>query len=90
MVFENRNPAWTRAQAASGSLTIILDDGSSVMHAIPQALGHPCRPLSDQDLIGKFIGCAAYANIAVAPEKAKLMADLILSGSSDIPAYQIM
>lgn len=75
---ERRNPDWGRAEAASGSLTILLDDGSRQSHRVMQAAGHPDRPLSDAALVAKFIDCAAHAAMPVPPADAAAMAMHIL------------
>lgn len=77
-MIEWRNPGWGRAEAASGSLTILLDDGSRYAHRVMQAAGHPDRSLSDAALVAKFSGCAAHAAMPVAPAIAGGMAAQIL------------
>jgi 2-methylcitrate dehydratase PrpD len=85
-VFEVRNPEWTRAQAASGSLAIILRDGTRRVHSVMQAAGHPERPLADSALIAKFVDCAACAATSVPPESATVIASEILVFPPDSPA----
>ncbi|AHE52358.1 MmgE/PrpD family protein [Sphingomonas sanxanigenens] len=77
-VIERRNPEWGRAEAASGSLTILLDDGSRLFHRVMQAAGHPDWPLSDSALVAKFIGCAGHAAAPVMPAQATAIAAQIL------------
>lgn len=81
LVEERANPAWTRAQAASGSLTISTDDGARHHHAIPIALGSPERPLSDEALIAKFVGCARQAGGALDATAANDVARRLLTSA---------
>ena len=57
-VIEWRNPDWGREHAASGSVTVTLRSGERFEHAVPHAAGHPGNPLSDAQLIEKFVACA--------------------------------
>ncbi|MEN3747461.1 MmgE/PrpD family protein [Sphingomonas sp. HF-S3] len=82
-VVERRNPDWGRAQAASGSLTVLLRDGTTRRCDVPQAAGHPDRAISDSDLISKFVDCAAYAATPLAAVDAERLANRILSFSPD-------
>jgi len=56
-----RRADWTRAHAASSRLAITLDDGTTLVAEEMVALGGPKRPLSDQELAGKFRQCAGLA-----------------------------
>jgi len=58
--FELR-PDWGHAHAAAGELRLISTDGREFDCRIPQALGHPSRPLADTQLHAKFAACAARA-----------------------------
>jgi 2-methylcitrate dehydratase PrpD len=78
-VVEVRNPAWTRAEAASGSLTFVMRDGGRIVHRVMQAAGHPDRPISDSALIAKFADCAAYAATPVGAAEAEALAGRILA-----------
>lgn len=89
-VVERRNPDWGRSEAASGSLTVIFDDGTALSHRVMQAAGHPERPLDDAALIAKFIDCAAHAARPVATDSAASLAQRILTLSADVAAYQIL
>lgn len=89
-VVERRNPDWGRAQAASGSLTIHLRDGTVLVHRVAQAAGHPDRPMSDSDLIAKFVQCAAHAATPRAAPEAEALAARILDFPTDRPAHGLL
>lgn len=89
-VVERSNPDWGRAQAASGSLTFHLADGTAVTHRVMQAAGHPDRPMSDSALIEKLVDCAARAAIPWPPDRALRTADAILAASLDRPIADIL
>ena len=55
------DPAWGRAQAASGVVTLELSDGRILTAEVMQAAGHPDHPLTNQALVDKFIACAGRA-----------------------------
>lgn len=87
---EVRNPAWGRAEAASGSLTIVLRDGTSHAHRVSQASGHPDRPLADAALVAKFADCAAYAAAPLDRPAAEQAAHRILTFPSGAPAREMI
>lgn len=78
-VVEVRNPDWTRAQAASGSLAFILRDGTRRMHRVMQAAGHPERPIADSALLAKFVDCTGYAATPFTPGAALRIGERILA-----------
>lgn len=80
-VVERRNPEWGRGEAASGSLTVTLADGTVLQHRVMQAAGHPDRPMDDESLIAKFIDCAAHAASPMDAAAARSLAHNILSFS---------
>lgn len=80
-VFEWRNPDWGRADAASGSLTFHMRDGRSCRFSVPQAIGHPDRPVSDEALIAKFVACAARACQAWPEQRASRFARSVLTSA---------
>ncbi|UZK67024.1 MmgE/PrpD family protein [Sphingomonas sp. M1-B02] len=77
-VVERSNPAWGRAHAASGSLTLILHSGERLHHAVPHAAGHPGNPLPDSALIDKFILCAGHAALPLEASQSSAAAAGIL------------
>ena len=79
LVTEHRRPDWGREHAASGALTITLEDGTVLRHEVSQALGHPDRPLSDAELVEKFLACAAKAAEPLEPRRAEAIARRILT-----------
>lgn len=89
-VTERRRADWGREHAASGALTITLEDGTILRHEVPQALGHPDRPLSDDALIEKFAACAAKAAEPLAADRAREIAGRILTLGPDRPASSLL
>jgi 2-methylcitrate dehydratase PrpD len=89
-VVERRNPDWSRAQAASGALTVVLETGERREVRVMQALGHPDRPLSEEALVAKFVDCAARATVALDERSALAVAALVLDGAPGQPAAAIM
>lgn len=90
MVQATREPGWTRAHAASGRLTLRLTDGTSESLEILQALGHPSRPLSDAQLIAKFVACAGRARQPLGAEVAERLARRILAAATLPSAAEIL
>lgn len=60
-VVARTRPGWGVQNAASGALALDLVDGRSLHGDVAQAAGHPDSPLSDEQLIAKFVHCCAYA-----------------------------
>ena len=60
-VVTRTRPGWGVQNAASGALALNLVDGRSLHGEVAQAAGHPDSPLSDEQLIAKFVHCCAYA-----------------------------
>lgn len=89
-VFERRNPDWSRAEAASGVLDIVLRDGTVLTHRVMQAAGHPDRPMDDAALIAKFADCAAHSATPIAEAAAHALAHRILTFSPDAPARALL
>lgn len=89
-VVERRNPDWGRAEAASGSLTVQLRDGSVRYHAIAQAAGHPDRPIDDAGLIAKFVDCARYAATPLSADEAEMLAHRILRFPTESAAATLL
>lgn len=89
-VVERRNPNWGRAEAASGSLTIILRDGTRLYHQVMQAAGHPDRPVTDDALIAKFVDCARYVTRWPYPVDAATLAAHILGYRADLSATGLL
>lgn len=89
-VVERRNPAWGRAEAASGSLTVQLATGGESSERVAQALGHPERPLSDADLTAKFVACAGHAAAPWPAAHARAVAERILTAGPAEPVDAII
>jgi 2-methylcitrate dehydratase PrpD len=68
--------------AASGDLKILLKGGRTLSHSVAQARGSPTNPLSDKDLIAKFLDCTSYARPTITPETALRLAGDLLSISA--------
>lgn len=52
--------------AASGALEIRTTDGRSFAMAVPEPLGAPSNPMTQDALVAKFVACAGYAARPVA------------------------
>lgn len=89
-VVEVRNPEWTRAHAASGSLTSVMHDGRRIEHRVMQAAGHPDRPIGDSALAAKFVDCAAYAATPMDAPAAERLACRILEFPADASAAALL
>ncbi len=85
--FEAR-PGWGRDRAAGGAVHLRLRDGTRLDCEIEHALGHPGRPLSDADLVEKFVAGAAHAARPCAESVAQRSAARLmeLQESSDVGA----
>ena len=62
----------------NGALEIVLDDGRRVTAEIPQALGHPSRPLDDERLTAKFIDCAVRGAKPLSRDDAQALCNRVL------------
>lgn len=75
--------------AASGDLTIRLKNGRTLNHSVAQARGSPASPLSDEELIAKFLDCAGYANPPMSPANTTRLTSNLLSMSSAPGAAEV-
>jgi 2-methylcitrate dehydratase PrpD len=89
-VFENRNPAWGREHAACGALSIELEDGERLDHAVLVPRGSPARPLSEAEMVEKFVRCAAKAAQPLDTADAEKLARRILGAASDSSASGLL
>jgi len=79
LVHFKANPETGMKDAASGDLVIHLKNGRALRHSVAQAHGSPASPLSDKDLIAKFMDCAAYAKPAMPSANTAALASNLLS-----------
>jgi 2-methylcitrate dehydratase PrpD len=86
-VIARSNPAWGRTEAASGGLVIILTNGERLERQVPQAAGHPSRPLADAALVAKFLLCAERATL---PVDARGMANAVLALGAAMSAISVL
>lgn len=70
-------PGWGRDRAASGLLELHLRGGGVVSEQIDHPLGSPERPMSDEQLRGKFAQCAGRARHPLSAAQAEQAADQI-------------
>lgn len=63
----------------AGSLEIELKDGRRLSSSLERARGTPENPLSDSDLIDKFVDCAGRAEHRLSPDTARDLATRILT-----------
>ena len=77
---------WQRG--SGGGLTIWRDDGTEHRAEIASALGCPERPLSEAQLVAKFVDCAGRAEVPLGTAQAHDLASKILSleGCADVGA----
>jgi 2-methylcitrate dehydratase PrpD len=62
----------------NGALEVVLDDGRRLTAEIPQALGHPSRPLDDERLKAKFIDCAVRGEKPLSRAEAQALCDRVV------------
>ncbi len=89
-VVEKPNPEWGRAEAATGSVTIILRGGRRLSHHVGQAAGHPDRPLGDEALLEKFVACSRFAASPPGDTQARKLGEEILRGAVDRSASLLL
>lgn len=70
---------WGRDHATAGGIVITLNDAEVISAEAHQALGHPSQPLSDDDLVAKFISCAQRAARPLSSGDAERLAWQILT-----------
>jgi 2-methylcitrate dehydratase PrpD len=73
-----QRPGWGRDRAASAAVELVLRDGRSLSAELDVPLGHPDRPLSDDQLRAKFVDCAGRAAVPIAPAAAEALADSLM------------
>jgi 2-methylcitrate dehydratase PrpD len=66
------------ASATNGAIDVELDDGHHLGAEIPQALGHPSRPLDDSRLQAKFVDCAMRALKPMSREEAEGLCERVM------------
>jgi 2-methylcitrate dehydratase PrpD len=72
------NPDWGTAHATRGALSLTLHDGSVLTGATDDPRGSPADPLSDAELIEKFVNCCTHASRPLSPSAAGKAARRIL------------
>jgi 2-methylcitrate dehydratase PrpD len=73
-------PAGNKWQPGSGgALTIQLRDGRLLQAETPDALGCPARPLSEAQLVAKFVDCAGRAAVPLDKARAEVLAARVLA-----------
>ena len=77
-------PGGDMRTAASGSLEIRTTDGRSFSLAVPEPLGAPSNPMTEQALTAKFAACAGYAASPVADPAALAARLLAVDGETDL------
>jgi 2-methylcitrate dehydratase PrpD len=89
-VFEQRNPQWGRPQAASGALSILLEDGERLHHEVRVPRGSPERPLAEAEIVEKFVRCAGKAAEPLDTARAEALARRILEAPPETPASSLL
>lgn len=79
-------PTWQRG--SGGAITIKLTNGRMLEASQNDARGCPARPLSDAELVDKFVECAGKARNPMKPAEARALAERIfaLEECSDVGA----
>jgi 2-methylcitrate dehydratase PrpD len=72
------NADWSTAHATRGALRIRLEDGRVLAGATDDPRGSPAAPLSDADLIEKFVDCCGHAARPLSAAEAEAAAQRIL------------
>ncbi|MDB5671703.1 MAG: MmgE/PrpD family protein, partial [Alphaproteobacteria bacterium] len=73
-----QRPDWGRDRAASAAVELDLCDGRTLRAELDVPLGHPDRPLTDDQLRAKFLDCAARARRPLTADAAGALADSIM------------
>lgn len=73
------DPGISMKDAASGTLTLHLNDGRKLSRHIAEAAGSPASPLSDAALTAKFRDCASYASPRLSPLATDQLIECLLS-----------
>ncbi|HVF15612.1 MAG TPA: MmgE/PrpD family protein [Steroidobacteraceae bacterium] len=68
--------------ATSGAIKVELNGGSRFEAEIPQALGHPTRPLDDSRLVAKFVDCAMRAAKPMSRDDAEALAERLMGADA--------
>ena len=68
--------------ATNGAILVELADGRRFSAEIPQALGHPTRPLDDARLGAKFVDCAMRAAKPMSKDEAEAFAERLMSAEA--------
>jgi 2-methylcitrate dehydratase PrpD len=79
-------PDWGIDQTVSGAVQITLADGRVLRQEVLDPRGSPARPLTDQQLLAKFVDCAGRARKPLAPGPATDLALRILDLINDADA----
>ena len=80
------DPASTRHPGSGGVIKIEMDDGSTYQADVHNARGCPENPLSEADLVAKFIDCAARAQVPPNDPQQLARAILALPDCEDVGA----
>lgn len=70
---------WGRDRAASAAIELVMNDGTLFNAEIETPLGHPDRPLSDEQLRAKYLDCAKRAARPLPRTAANALADEIFA-----------
>ena len=73
-----QRPGWGRDRAAAAAVELVLRNGSSLSAELDVPLGHPDRPLSDDQLRSKFVDCAGRAANPIATAEAERLAERMM------------
>jgi 2-methylcitrate dehydratase PrpD len=69
---------WSAENAVSGAVELTLADGRCLRHEVVVPRGAPARPLTEAELVAKFVDCAGRAQHALPAAQATALATRIL------------
>ncbi len=79
---------WGRERGAAGEVEVIMNDGARHSEAVDVAMGAPVAPMSDDDLLAKFVDCAGRATVP--PDNPERLGHAILSLGAHDDALAIL
>ncbi|WP_188054156.1 MmgE/PrpD family protein [Sphingosinithalassobacter sp. CS137] len=81
-IVPREDPAFGWRLGSGGALTITMRSGERFHREVRDALGCPDRPLSDAQLVEKFVDCAGRAERPCGRDEALALADAILTSDT--------
>lgn len=85
-----QRPGWGADRAASGAVEVTLVDGRVLRQEVLDPRGSPARPLSEEQLLAKFVDCAGRAAKPLPPPSAAALGRRILALADEADAGGIV